>query len=276
MIVVKNINNNVSLCLDSQNNEVVVFGKGVGFCKPPYDIPLDRIEKTFYNVSDDMVERLNTIRPEILDVSSGIIDLANQKLGNQFGANAIFTLADHIQFAETRQKENIVLSLPILSEVSQNYPDEYFIGKKALELIKEKLGIAFSKEEASAIALHLVNYESSHTGDSNRENGQLINETVEIIERELSIQINKESFNYHRFVTHMFYLFKRVRTDCMIDTDNHQMYDSIRTQFPQISHCADLIRELIGKAYDRTLSDEEVMYMILHINRMCDREDCDR
>jgi beta-glucoside operon transcriptional antiterminator len=168
------------------------------------------------------------------------------------------------------------LSLPILSEVSQNYPDEYFIGKEALLMIKEALGIGFSREEASAIALHLVNYESSHVNESKQENGQLISDAIEIIERELKVEINKDSFNYHRFVTHMFYLFKRVRTDCMIDSDNHQMFDSIRGQFPDISHCAEVIGDKIGKTYNRKLSNEEIMYMILHINRMCDREDCDR
>ena len=51
MVVVKNINNNVSLCLDSGNKEVVVFGKGVGFIKPPHKIPLGKIERTFYDVN---------------------------------------------------------------------------------------------------------------------------------------------------------------------------------------------------------------------------------
>ena len=46
MKVIKNINNNISLCLDSRNNEVVAFGKGIGFTKPPYDVPLSKIDRT--------------------------------------------------------------------------------------------------------------------------------------------------------------------------------------------------------------------------------------
>ena len=49
MVVVKNINNNVSLCLDGNGKEVIVFGKGVGFLKPPSEVPLGKIERTFYN-----------------------------------------------------------------------------------------------------------------------------------------------------------------------------------------------------------------------------------
>ena len=47
MKVIKNINNNILLCLDSRNNEVVAFGKGIGFTKPPYDVPLSKIDRTF-------------------------------------------------------------------------------------------------------------------------------------------------------------------------------------------------------------------------------------
>ena len=46
MKVIKNINNNISLCLDSRNNEVVAFGKGIGFTKPPYDVPVHSVTLT--------------------------------------------------------------------------------------------------------------------------------------------------------------------------------------------------------------------------------------
>lgn len=273
MIVVKNINNNVSLCLDSQNNEVVVFGKGVGFIKPPYEVPLEKIEKSFYNVAEDMIDRLNTIPSEMIEVSAKIVDLANSKLGNQFGSNVVFTLADHIQFAIEREEKDMYLTLPILHEVSQNYPDECYIGMRALEIIYDRLGRKLSRNEASAIALHLVNYESRKEQETDQEQGRLINECIKILEKGLGITIKRDNFNYYRFVTHMYYLFKRVRTDCMIDTDNKQLYETLKKEFPEISKCADEIRKKIEEAYDRTLSDEEVMYMILHINRMCTRAD---
>ena len=55
MKVIKNINNNISLCLDSRNNEVVAFGKGIGFTKPPYDVPLSKIDRTFYDVDEEQL-----------------------------------------------------------------------------------------------------------------------------------------------------------------------------------------------------------------------------
>ncbi|WP_368259898.1 CAT RNA binding domain-containing protein, partial [Clostridium paraputrificum] len=37
MIVVKKINNNVAICLDNNNNELIAFGKGIGFPATPYE-----------------------------------------------------------------------------------------------------------------------------------------------------------------------------------------------------------------------------------------------
>lgn len=50
MKVVKKINNNVAICLDSNNCELVAFGKGIGFPKMPYEIQdLSLIDRTFYD-----------------------------------------------------------------------------------------------------------------------------------------------------------------------------------------------------------------------------------
>ena len=66
MKVIKNINNNISLCLDSRNNEVVAFGKGIGFTKPPYDVPLSKIDRTFYDVDEEQLAVLNRIPEDVL------------------------------------------------------------------------------------------------------------------------------------------------------------------------------------------------------------------
>lgn len=43
MRVIKNINNNVSICVDDNNREVIAFGKGIGFKKPPYELTLSEM-----------------------------------------------------------------------------------------------------------------------------------------------------------------------------------------------------------------------------------------
>lgn len=39
-------------------------------------------------------------------------------------------------------------------------------------------------------------------------------------------------------------------------------------------HCVLHIKEYLIEALDWTLSEEELLYLMLHINRLCSREDC--
>jgi len=272
MIVIKNINNNVSLCLDSKNNEVIVFGKGVGFVKPPYEIPLEKIDKTFYNISDEQIELLNLIPEDVLEVSSLIMDYANKKLGNAFPSGAVFTLADHISFSIKRQEQNIHLKMPVLQEIEQTYVEECYVGYKALELIHERLHIKLPDQEAISIALHLINYRQQNPNQEEQKYGNLVNSCVEMIGDTLHIRIDKKSFSYYRFVTHLYYLVKRVFRNDMIQSENEQVFDMLKKDFPDIYACTNLIDDMMQEKLNKRLSDEEKLYLILHINRLYSRE----
>jgi beta-glucoside operon transcriptional antiterminator len=275
MIVVKNINNNVSLCLDSKNNEVIVFGKGVGFSKPPCEVPLEKIDKTFYNISEQQIKMIDQVSSEVLEVSSMIVDYANQKLGNQFQSNVVFTLADHIEFACKRQAENIQITLPIMHEIEQTYQEEIYVAQRAVEMINKKLNVNLPMAEAAAIALHLVNYEAQQQAPKEQHDGNLVNSCIDKISEKLHITIDKKSFNYYRFVTHLYYLLKRVGRNEMIQSQNQQIFYALKQEFPDVYECAMEIADLIQKEFDKQLSEEEILYLILHINRLCSREDCD-
>lgn len=142
MKVIKNINNNISLCLDSRNNEVVAFGKGIGFTKPPYDVPLSKIDRTFYDVDEEQLAVLKRIPEDVLEAAAEIVDLANEKMDNQFRENVVFTLADHIDFAIQRYRKNINIKLPLLYEVRQLYPGESELGRQALDILKKRLKVS--------------------------------------------------------------------------------------------------------------------------------------
>lgn len=275
MIVVKNINNNVSLCLDSKNNEVIVFGKGVGFIKPPYEIPLEKIEKTFYNVKEEQINLINLMPVDILEASLDIVDYANQKLGNQFESNVVFTLADHISFAIKRHEQNIKLKMPLLQEIEQTYEEECYIGKKALKMIENKIAVKLPKSEAASIAMHLVNYEAQQKSTEENDYGNIVNSCITSLEKILNCSVNKDSFSYYRFVTHLYYLIKRIRNNEMIESQNAQLFQALKEEFPDVLKSALDIKKIIKEQLDRELSDEELVYLMLHINRLCSREDYD-
>ena len=60
MRIIKKINNNVAVGLDSNGNEIVVFGKGIGFPEMPYELKeLSKIDRTYYNIDHKYYKLLN-------------------------------------------------------------------------------------------------------------------------------------------------------------------------------------------------------------------------
>ena len=251
MKVIKNINNNISLCLDSRNNEVVAFGKGIGFTKPPYDVPLSKIDRTFYDVDEEQLAVLKRIPEDVLEAAAEIVDLANEKMDNQFRENVVFTLADHIDFAIQRYRKNINIKLPLFYEVRQLYPGESELGRQALDILKKRLKVSLPREEAAAIALHFVNYKAQADTAPDIDYGSLIEQATDIVEQELNVTVDRDGFNYYRFVTHMHYMMKRTLDDTMIDSQNRELFESMKKEYPDIYSCAVKVAALIDQKLDR-------------------------
>lgn len=265
MKIIKNINNNVCLCLDSQGREVIAFGKGIGFRKPPSEVPLSQVDRTFYNVDLNYLSMINQIPEEVLSVSLEIIDYANKKMGHTYEGNVVFTLADHIQFAIKRIRQNIAIKLPILYDVSASYPKEMKVAEHGLELINKRFHVDLPREEAAYITLHLIGYATKSAADSRPNEMDLIKQSVGIIEDFLDIRVDKAGFNYTRFVTHMFYLFDRVEGDEGIRSNNLGIFKSLKEQCVKEYQCALKINEEI---FLNQLTEEEILYLVLHINRL--------
>lgn len=272
MKVIKNINNNVSLCRDSKGREVIAFGKGIGFIKPPYDVPLSKIDRTFYNISDLNYEGIKDIPIPILHAAIRIIDEAERSLNVTLMSSAALALADHINFAIQRLNDHILLEMPLREDIKQLYPEEMKAAYQALTIIKEETGVTLDHNEAGTIALHFINNQITSNDQSQKIGKQMIEESVALIEKEFAISINKDSFHYSRFITHVDYLLRRSLKNTQIESVNQSMFQSLKEQYHITYRCAVHIKDLFKKKLDIDLSEEEQLYLMLHINRLCSRE----
>lgn len=271
MKVIKNINNNVSLCLDSKGREVIAFGKGIGFIKAPYEIPLSKVERTFYSKHDMDSDAIKDIPISIMNASIRIVDEVERTLNITLMSTAALTLADHINFAIQRQNEHILLEIPIQENLKHLYSQEMEAAQKALQIIEEETGIILQKHEAGTIALHFIN--NRIDGMEERViNQNILDESIKIIEADCKIIINKDSFNYSRFATHVDYLLRRTRDDKQIESVNKSMFTTLKKQYPSTYLCTLHISELFNRNLKIDLGDEEKLYLMLHINRLCSRE----
>ena len=278
MKVIKKINNNVALCMDSNDRELIAFGKGIGFPSMPYEInDLTKIDKTFYSVKPSYLLLINEIPEKILRISSEILDYCRRILPYEINETLCFTIADHLNFAISQAKQHIYIQTGLTAEVSSYHKEEYEIGLKCIRRINKEFDIKLFNDEAANIAMHIIENENRKKSDTSETYTQdIIDEVVKIVESHFKTKIDRTSFNYSRFVTHIQYLLLRRKNKVTIVSNNSKLFEVMKSQYCQTYKCAIIISAYINDKLDWKISDEEILYLMLHINRMCYREDCNQ
>lgn len=271
MEVIKKLGNNAAICKDNSGRELIALGLGIGFPKCPYALDdLSKIERTFYNVDNEYLYLFENVDSNILALSADVIDLATTMLSVSLKENAIYTLADHLNFAVIRLNKGMIFNTPISNELRDLYPVEVKVAKYTLNLMKKKLNIELPEEEMYAIAMNIINSEEilSSTSDVSVKS-EFILEIVHLIEAQMHISIDKNSFNYSRFASHMQYLFRRKSEYTEISSTNKKLFELLKNEYPMTYQCVLGIKELIFNKFNWNIGDEELLYLILHVNRLC-------
>lgn len=273
MILIKKINNNFALAEDSKGEKIIVEGRGVGFQKMPCEITdFSLITRTYYVFNDRYIDLINSVSQEILDVSNLIYELFVSKVHCNINQNLPFVLADHISFAIQRYEKNINVNMSIRYDLMQLYPIEYEVAKYALKLIRNKLSVNLPVTETTGIMLNLINSEADEEkAKEEKAVEKHIEQITNIVESDMNIKIDKESFNYSRFQTHLEYLFKRIENKNLIMTENEVLFSDLVEKFPITYQCVENISKYLKDEINVELSKEEKMYVILHVNRLCER-----
>lgn len=274
MKIIKKINTSAVVALDSNGEEIVVIGKGIGFPQVPYELEdLTKIEKTFYSVQKKYVNVIKEIPQSILIVCGDIADQAEIMLNCTLNPNLPFTLADHINFAMERLKNGVNLTSAIAYDISHLYSREYEMGQMALEMLSEKTGIILPDYEKVNLAMHFINAELE-SGDvrSVMQMAKIVDEITNIVERHFMIKIDKEDYSYNRFTMHIRYLIQRLQKKSeKTNSESANMLHTLAKENPDIYLCANKIVTYLRRTWKWNCNDEEVLYLMLHINRMKNR-----
>ena len=100
----------------------------------------------------------------------------------------------------------------------------------------------------------------------------MLEDITEIVEEHFHIIVDRNSFNFSRYATHLQYLFQRITQNATIQSDNLSLYRGLREEFPQVAACVDKVDIHLQQRWHCTLSEEERLYLMLHINRICTKE----
>ena len=271
MKVIKNINNNISLCLDSKGREVVVFGKGIGFRKANEEIPLNQINRTFYNIKDTDFGILRSIPTVVINTAIYIIDMVSDELSVTYPSSKAISLADHLQFAIERKDKNIYLEPPILQDIRMLYPEEMDLAERSLKIIRDMTGVSLPRKETGTLALHFIADRLSDEKREKLDTFEITENCTRIIEREFDTSIDRDSFNYSRFATHLDYLVRRLAVNEQIHSSNEELYEQTKQSYPLSFACALKVADYLKNTAREDITNEEILYLVVHINRLITR-----
>ena len=276
MVTIKKVyNNNVILAFEySSKKEVILTGCGIGFGKKPNDtIDDSKIEKKFVIQDNNFESKVNKLASEIPEevfaVSSAIIEYAEKNLNTTLDEYIYISLTDHIYFALKRYKENLPIKNELLYELRRIHKKEYEIGKWAIEYINKTFNVNFLIDEAGFIAMHIINANYRESTNKSCLIMNIINQILDIIKNYYSIEFIEDEINFDRLLTHLKFFAKRLidKTES-IDTNNNGLLEIVKVQYKESYDCVKQIKSFIEENYTYKVNDDEVLYLILHINRV--------
>lgn len=279
MKILKVINNNVVSSVDDHASEIIVLGRGIGFRKNTGDdIEEDRIEKIFHlsTAANSQFEKLvKEIPYEYIKYADEIVKQAAKVTGRNLNRNIYITLADHLHFALERYRNNILFQNALLWEIKKYYSKEYEIGLWAVAMMKEKEGVELSADEAAFIALHIVNAEMDGTMEQTSDVPGMLRDMLNIVKYSFGITLDEDSLSYERFLTHLKFFIQRAIEKSYYPAEDSEFYHLYRKKYPKAYACAKKIRIYMEEKTGNPVTNEEMMYLTVHISRVIDRNDID-
>lgn len=281
MLAIRKLNNNAVVCRDSLNREVVALGKGIGFGGDfPRELDMAAIERTFYSVDTKGQRIMQDLPADVLIFTARVMDIVTNELPYELSPNAVLIMADHLSFAIARQKKGIRFDMTFAYDVQQLYPLEFKIGRYVVARLRQEMGVVLPNEEVAGIAMNLVNAKTGTEVEASSSRAcsfeQLLNEVTAIVERDFRTIIDRDTFEYSRFATHVQYLFRRIQGGEKISSANLALYGNSREEFPELASCIDHISGYIEHSWGTRLTDDEKLYLLLHVNRICSQQNQDQ
>lgn len=269
MKIQKIINNNVISALDERGKEIVAMGKGIGYQKRSgQELDETAVEKIF-RLESPMMEQFEELIANMpliyVQVSDEIISYAKTVLTQQLNQSVYLTLTDHIHFAITRFLDGMHFANALYNEIRRFYPEEYDVGRYALELIEKRMGVRLPQDEASSIAFHLVNAEYGLKFGDIQMRSELIRHLISMVSERYPLA--EDSLETDRLRTNLKFLLNRL---LLCETPSRVEKDTAFLSFIQ-RHCvreyelAVKMKDYIEAVCNCRMAQEEVAYLAIQL-----------
>ena len=138
--------------------------------------------------------------------------------------------------------------------------------------------------EGKTLVATLPSYLNALEGKTNQDDQQhqsqitrIIKNVTKIIEDYFGIVLDKNDFNYFRFKIHLkYYVLRKENNEEFMDGNIDELYDNMKNTYPDIYNCVYNIDQYLYKEFKKSCTSNELLYLMIHVTRLCTREDCNR
>lgn len=277
MKIVRVLNTNAVVSLDSYGREIIITGAGIGFKKKKGE-ELDKscVEKIYCLKSAEDNYRLQQVVREIsekyLEIAGKVVT-ASREEGLKVRDTLYVTLTDHINSAVERYQSGISLKNLMRHEIRKFYPQEYRVAQEAIEWIWKMTDIDLGEDEAGFIAMHIISSEfESNEVSAVQKMTELINAIIKIVKMHFRIEFDEDSVSYQRFLTHLKFFSARVLDGEVYQDSMEEIYHAMVAQNGHAYTGVEKVARFIEKQYGYRISIDEELYLLIHIKRILDEQ----
>lgn len=208
-----------------------------------------RIEKVFHLSNEKLSQfeqMVNSIPLSSIKMAEKVISYAKETLNTELNDNIYIALTDHLNYAIERKRQGIEFQNALLWEIRKFYPKEFQIGQKTVEIVREDSGVQLSQDEAGFFALHIANAELQEESSRGMEMPEIIRDILNLVKFSIERDFKEDDLPWAA---------------------------GLKQEYPLAYKTAIRIKSYIKAKLHYEISEEEISYLTIHIQRMINRED---
>lgn len=268
--VEKVLNHNALIGIpENTTQEYLILGKGIGFGKHVSETIEVTDEHKVYSLQESTdrggkKELATSIDPVYLEIANEILDGAEAAF-KDIDRDVLLPMADHIEFAVKRIKNNEQLKNPLTDDIRVLFHSEFKVAEAARDILNDRMGVNISDDEIGYIALHVHSSIMDQAVSQAMQMADAVRQCVRMVEEETGKRIDTQSLSYNRLLNHIRYMIARTLKGEVIKLD---MNDYINASAANSFQAATRICQELGRSLGKQIHQAEIGYLAMHIERV--------
>ena len=272
--VKKVLNHNAVLVIHAEKKkEYLIIGKGIGFGKKVTEYIEPKSEDTIYSLQEltergDAKDIVQAVSPICLELANEVLNQAEKVFG-KIDRSILFSMADHMEYAIKRIKNNEQISNPLTEDIQVLFHNEYKVAQCIEPMLWEQLHVKIDEHEIGNIALHIHSAIDDEKVSQAMQIARAVRECISLVEQQTQKKIDVMSLSYNRLMNHVRYMVARAISGEKLKLS---MNDYIKTQYPKAFETSAKICKEIGRSLKCELDEVEIGYLAMHIEQVTSDE----